>query len=198
MTSGLPSHGLRLRGLELEAVREDVRGRAYRPVWGRALLLLIFVLLSSSVYGRQVETIYPSENPLQPVDYWLMQEVELKGLNDQWYEAAKWIGGHPGGRTNCHGTTLADGQAWINGASFRRLLEDFFRPVEEVEKGNLIVWFENGRPVYSGIVTSVDEQDFEGSEVEGLFGMETERETTFVWWLNGRFGDQSPMLFEPK
>ena len=88
-------------------------------------------------------------------DYWWVEDVLLKGKNGEWYIAEKWLCGNPGGQSNCHGVSTAGGQYWINGPEMERILEDFFTPVGELEKANLVVWYKEGQVTHSAITSSV-------------------------------------------
>ena len=129
---------------------------------------------------------------------WWIQEVELKGTNGRWYSGAKRICGDLGGQTNCHGTTVAGGQGWINDADFADILRDFFVPTNTPKEGNLVVWRnETGQPVHSAILTSIG-RDLESSKATGLSATETGTSETIVWYLNGTYSDENPKMYELK
>jgi len=120
-------------------------------------------------------------------NFWDMEVVNLKGTNGKSYEAFKWVGGHPGGQYNCHGTSVGGGQYWIN--DIMPIVNDFFVPTNQPMVGDLVVW---GGGQHSAILSSSG-ASFNTSLVTGLGGQETVMSTATVSSFVSQFG--SPQAY---
>ena len=142
---------------------------------------------------------YPPEiDPDKDPDYvWRGVPVVIKGKNHQEYEADLYCGGYPGGQTNCHGTSVAGGQVWIQVPVFRRILDDFFQVTKDLKEGNLVVWFDGQQPIHSAIITSVG-SGINDSLATGMLGARAHVETMMIDNLNKIYEDDSPAMYEPK
>ena len=107
-----------------------------------------------------------TNDPGPNANSWDVNVVELKGINGNWYEAFKWTGGHRGGITNCHGSSCAAGQFWIN--DIKPLLNDFFVATDQLTAGILVVW---GGGLHSAVLTTPG-SSLSNSIVFGLAGQE--------------------------
>ena len=86
--------------------------------------------------------------------------------------------------TNCHGTTFADGQYWVNNEQVPALIEgdgyEEVSTVKDVEKGDKVVYLSKDGEAEHSVTVSKEDGTVEGLEVEGLGGLETEPHTDKV------------------
>ena len=122
---------------------------------------------------------------------------KIKGKNNKEYDADSWCAGYPGGRTNCHGTSVAGGQVWIQPSDFLPILNDVFQTTTDLKEGNLVVWFDGQLPIHSAILTSVG-SGINDSLTTGMLGARDYVETTTILELNKIYRDDSPVMYEPK
>ena len=120
-------------------------------------------------------------------NFWDIEIVNLKGINGKWYEAFQWVGGHPGGQCNCHGTSVGGGQYWIN--NIMPIVNDFFVPTNQITVGSLVVW---GGGQHFAILSSSG-SSLNSSLVTGLGGQQTEKSTATVGSFVEDFG--SPQAY---
>ncbi len=100
--------------------------------------------------------------------------------------AYKYLDGHPGGMTNCHGITVGDTTFWIDDAAAAKVFAeqggDYMDFVSEGAKGedpgtgfklgDIVLYFRSGQLVHSMFVSQVDEYG-RILAVAGLAGWET-------------------------
>jgi len=90
---------------------------------------------------------------------------------------SRWDDGDKGFQTNCIGYAFADGKFWINPEETANIIkgEGYVRidpNAEEVKVGDVIVYYDdNGKVVHAAIVTGVDPETGEITEVEGMNGV---------------------------
>ena len=162
------------------------------------------IIVMESMPGEPIWTsIFDREDRRYDKVKWKAKNVRLKGKNGKWYDAKLRTDGHCGGQTNCHGTSVAGGQVWINGPAFEEILDDIFQTTDELKEGNLVVWYKGNKAVHSGIISSVG--DIIGqSQVINMQGANTE---VFTESINGvtnlynwfyETGNITPVMYEPK
>ena len=83
--------------------------------------------------------------------------------------------------TNCHGTTFADGEVWLNNDQVPALIKgDAYEAVSdiyEVQEGDKVIYLGGQGEAEQSVTIESTDGTVEGTSVRGLGGLETETHT---------------------